>query len=308
MDAMSEPAWRQSRLVPLQPMAMGDLLDGAFKLLRAKLGTIMPLAAAFLVPFGLLSVFLARLLVTPAARHYSRIADSVSANGAQPSQEQLAQLLRAYFGLLDAGVVSFLPVLLAAALTGAAVSRVVAAGYLGEDASAGAALRATGRRLPALLGAFVLVHLCEGIAGLFCLLPALVPMTFFLCATPAIMLEGLGAVQGMGRSASLVRSRFWRVLGIGLLSGLVAVLMSMILRWPFDFLARLAGPNWSFIPSAVGGTVTQLVVMPFTSIVATLVYLDARVRLEGLDLQMLSRDQGQRDQGHWGQSGGASLA
>jgi len=298
----SQAAGGRGGAPPLQPMAMGDLLDGAFKLLRANLGTVLLIAAVFLVPLELLGVFLSRLVVSNSMQNLQDLFNNAPATG--PPPDQVFRDLGALFGGLG---VAILPLLLAAVLTGAAVSRAVAASYLGQQSSVGDALRATARRSPALLVAFVLIHLCEWIALLACGFPALVPMTFFLCTTPAIMLEDLGPFKGMGRSASLVKSRFWPVLGIGVLSGLVGIVLSWILRFPFDFLASLAGPSWNFIPTALGGIVTELVVMPFVSIVATLVYFDARVRLEGLDLQMIS--QSQRGQGRaGGQAGGAALA
>jgi len=277
-------------------MGLGDLLDGAFKLFRANLGSVLLIAAVFLVPLELLGVLLARHLATSSVQHLRDLANSSGESG--PDSDAVRQSLRDLFATLS---VAILPFLLAAVLTGAGVSRAVAARYLGRESSVGEALRATARRAPALLGAFILVHLCEMIALVACLFPALIPMAFFLCTTPAIMLEDLGAFKGMGRSASLVRARFWPVLGIGVLSGLVGLVLSAVLRWPFTFVAGMAGSSWDFIPAALGGIVAQLVVMPFVSIVATLVYLDARVRLEGLDLQLITRGRGQ------GQAGGATI-
>lgn len=300
MDATSEPP-RAEPPLPLQPMAVGDLLDSAFRLLRAKLGTVLLIAASFLVPLELLSVVLDRVLVTSRVQHLQDLVNGSPGNGPPPDA-----FSRAVGGVGVGVALAALPFLLAMVLTGAAVSKAVAADYLGQDPSAGAALRATGRRLPALFGSFIMVHLLEGIGVLFCFLPALVPMAFFLCTTPAIMIEDLGAFKGMARSASLVQSRFWQVLGIGLLSGLIAAVVSTVLRWPFELVADVTKQTWGAIPAALSTFVTELVMMPFTAIVATLVYLDARVRLEGLDLQLM-RQRGQGP-GLVGGAGGTSLA
>ena len=51
-----------------------------------------------------------------------------------------------------------------------------------------------------------------------CGFPALAVMTWFLVTAPVIGAEGLGPIAAMRRSARLVSRRFWRVLGLALLS------------------------------------------------------------------------------------------
>src|SRR5687768_14904370 len=41
--------------LPLHPMTVGDILDGAFKLLKANIRTIVIVAGAFVVPVALIS-------------------------------------------------------------------------------------------------------------------------------------------------------------------------------------------------------------------------------------------------------------
>ncbi len=268
---------RRTGPLPLYPMALGDLLDSAFRLLKADLKTLLLVTAALIVPLELISAILARDLLN--ARGGPLLFDSTafSDSSVTVSGAEILGIALASLGLL-----------LVTPLIGAAVTKVVAASYLGQELTAGDALRAAVRRFPALLGAFVMIHLLEIVATLFCLLPGLVAMAFFLCATPAIMLEDLGAFKGMGRSASLVKFRFWPVLGIGVLSGLLGLLLALILRWPFTLMST-AGSSWAFIPAALGSIVPELLVIPFVSIVATLVYYDIRIRFEGLDLQMIAQ-------------------
>src|SRR4051812_7651554 len=51
--------------LPLHPMSVGDVLDGAFKLLKANAGTLLLVIGAIVVPVQLLSAFLVRHQVAP---------------------------------------------------------------------------------------------------------------------------------------------------------------------------------------------------------------------------------------------------
>jgi len=262
-------------------MSFGDVLDGAFRLLKANLATIVLVTAVFFVPIELVGALLARNLfggqgILQVLQDPS-LAEQELGGGAPTGQ---------FVGPAVASLVT----LLVTPFAGAAVTKVVAASYLGDRLSAGEAIKTAGRRFWALLGVAIFVHVAEGVGLVLCLLPALAVMAFFVCTTPAVAIEGLGPVKGMGRSVALVRPRFWQVLGIVVVSGLMAWLLTNILGTPFTFGADLIGLRWGFILLAVGSIVPALFAIPFVSIVATLVYFDARIRHEGFDLQVIASE------------------
>jgi hypothetical protein len=269
--------------LPLHPMTFGDLLDGAFKLLKANLATIVLISAAFFVPLELFSAFLTRDFL--GGRSILDLANDPSL------LDQEANLSFSTPQLVGTGLAALIGMVVTP-LVGGAVTNVVAASYLGETLPVGEAVKATGRRLWALLGATICVHLVEGVGWLLCLLPGLAAMAFFICTTPAVVIEGLGPINGMRRSVALVRPRFWPVLGIAVMSGLMAGLLTSILGVPFTLAGELVGLRWGFILIAAGSIVPALVASPFVSIVAALVYFDGRIRHEGFDLQMIARDLG----------------
>ena len=193
-----------------------------------------------------------------------------------------APLFGSLFGVL-AGV-------LVTPFVGGAVSRIVAASYLGGSLEPGPAIRATGRRFLVLLAVFFCTLLLKLVGLLLCLVGALVAMTFFLVTTPAVMVEEAGPIQAMARSLTLVRPRFWPVMGIGIVSGLLASFLGNVLSTPFAFAALAIGYRWGWILVAIGGIVPALVTTPFVAIVATLVYFDLRIRNEGFDLQMIAAE------------------
>jgi hypothetical protein len=266
--------------LPLHPMSFSDVLDGAFRLLRANLATIVLVTAVFFVPLELLSAFLTRDLF--GGRGLLEVFSDPSL-----AEQQLSVGLS---GVQVGGTIATaLLGLLITPFVGGAITQVVAASYLGRQLSAGEAIRITGRRLWALLGATILVHLAEMLGAILLILPALVAMTFYICTTPVVVLEELGPVRSMRRSWRLVRPRFWPVLGIAVVSGLLAYVLTNVFGTPFIFAAELIGLRWGFILLAIGSIVPALVASPFVSIVATLVYFDARIRHEGFDLQMIAR-------------------
>jgi hypothetical protein len=260
-------------------MTLGDVLDGAFKLLKANLRTIVLVAAVFLVPVNLVAAFLQRDLL--GGNSLLRVLEdpSLVEQSAGPSGAQLA-------GTTVAALASVLVI----PFVGGAISRVVAASYLGEQLDPGPAIRVTGRRFLALLGVF-LCGLLLKLAGLvLCLVGALVPMTFFLAATPAVVVEELGPIRALARSATLVRPRFWPTMGVAVVSGLLATVLGNILSTPFQIGALAIGFRWGWILVAVGSILPALVTTPFVAIVATLVYFDGRIRHEGFDLQVIAAE------------------
>jgi len=266
--------------LPLHPMSFSDVLDGAFRLLRANLATIVLVTAIFFAPLELLSAFLSRNLL--GGRGLLDVLGDPSL-----TEQGLGGGLST-FELGGVVAVSLLSLLITP-FVGGAITQVVAASYLGRQLSAGDAIRTAVPRLWALLGAAILVHLVEAVGFVLCVLPALVAMAFLICTTPAVVLERLGPIKSMRRSFALVRPRFWPVLGIAVVSGLLAWFLGTVLGGPFRVAGNLVGLQWGFIPLAIGSIVRALLTTPFVSIVATLVYFDARIRHEGFDLQMIAR-------------------
>jgi hypothetical protein len=267
--------------LPLHPMTFGDVLDGSFKLLKANLRTIVLVSAVFLIPVNLVAAFFQRDLL--GGHGFLRLMND-------PSLLEEAAATGPSNAALLGTVIAVLASILVTPFVGGAVSRVVASSYLGEELGPGPAMRATWLRFLALLGAFLFTFLLKAVGLLFCLVGALVPMTFFLVTTPAVMVEELGPIQAMARSVGLVRARFWPVMGIGIVSGLLASLLGNILSTPFTFAALAVGYRWGWILAAIGGILPALVTTPFVAIVATLVYFDLRIRNEGFDLQMIAAE------------------
>lgn len=263
-------------------MGVGEILDGAFKLYRANFKPIALVALAFSGPVSLVAAFAIRdvngglglidLISDPSLAEESGTFGSAS----QLVLQAVSTLILLMVGPLIAGV----------------VAKAVATTYLGGQLTAGEAVRATWRRFPILLLAKLMVVLSEGVGLLGCIIGAVFIMGLWVVVAPAIVVEGLGPIQGMRRSLRLCSARYWPVLGIALLSALITQTLGGVVGGVPTVIAAFIGYRWGFPLVAIGNVATAVLVEPLTAIIATLVYFDLRIRQEGFDLQIMARDLG----------------
>ena len=114
--------------------------------------------------------------------------------------------------------------------------------------------------------------------------------TMLSLVTPVVVLEEAGARRALARSWRLVRRSFWRIFGILLLAGLIVVIAGAILQLPFTFIGSLVSSGGGFsagtIIAVVGAIAAGTVTRPITAGVTVLLYVDLRMRKEGLDLAL----------------------
>ena len=93
----------------------------------------------------------------------------------------------------------------------------------------------------------------------------------------------LGPWAGVRRSWQLTRVRYGAILGAGLLIAIVSTSLTIALSGlglVFSFF------SFGWIIDVVCRAASSLVTEPFVAAAATLVYLDLRIRAEGLDLEL----------------------
>lgn len=284
-DGPTPPAgapWRATAPTPpppptlprLGPMTVSDILDGGFAILRRAPATIIALTAVFVVPIQALGAWL------------NRGADGLDLDAVLQQGDTSFQLGDSSGVSGAAGLVLQAGPMLALVFVAAALARLVSAWHVGHDLSLGALLRGSLTRAWPLLASWVLVHALEAVSAIGLVLPLAV-MTWFLVTAPVIGAEGLGPIKAMRRSARLVGRRFWMVLGLALLSFLVERLFETAIGLLPTLLSTLLGTDgvgW-VLPAAVG-ILTSLITMPVVAGITVLVYLDLRVRTEGLDLEL----------------------
>lgn len=152
-----------------------------------------------------------------------------------------------------------------------------------------------------LIGVVVLVVVLIGLASI----PLTVWLTTKLLLVPSILvLERARFREALVRSWRLTRGRFWVAFGVTFLISLIMGLAMQVVSFPVAMLSSLLGtvvaPTGASEPSAVIGFVLTLiapqilllVLQAITLVVqstgAALVYLDCRMRYEGLDQALIA--------------------
>jgi len=115
---------------------------------------------------------------------------------------------------------------------------------------------------------------------------------------PVLMLEDVGIFGALGRGYHLTRKAFWRTFGIALLTFVIAQIAGSMLSAPVSFLSQgllfggLSGEAGVFLlilGQAVASVIAAAFVAPFTTSVATLQYVDLRMRKEAFDVELMQR-------------------
>ena len=262
--------------VALRPMTVADVLDGGFGIVKGRPRKILGITAAFVVPIQLLAAF--------SQRHAS--GTGVGVFSADPATSDSSSDVAPLVGVMVAALLSAV----ALACVTAAVAHLVGQWTMGRDAPAGEILGIVGRRLGGLLAGLVISTVAVGIAGFACYIGALFMLPLVAVLIPALVVEGIGPFAAFARSARLARTRYWGVLGISLLILVVSYLLDSALSALPQGLAALIGLDAGWPLLALGSIAANLVVVPFAAAAFVLLYLDLRVRSEGLDIEMSARD------------------
>ncbi len=304
-------------IIPLRPIGVSEMLDGAFTAIRRNPRATLGLGAIVMTIYGVIAAIIAPSTVTS-------FGDFGSVNRSeQASQAQLRHQL-SNVGHEAAGLaVAYLLLFVASQILTGMLTVVIGRSVLGDRITIGQAWHRTLPRLPALFGATILYLLVifglwavylgiglvmvaqHGPTGLivpyFLLVGVLVICltvwfwTSFVLANQIAVLERAGPAKALARSWRLVRHSFWRVFGITLLAQLIVGIASLILQVPFSIPAALitshAGnplhpPLLAVIVGTVGTIVGRTVTGALLAGVYVLLYVDLRMRKEGLDLAL----------------------
>ncbi|KPM51444.1 hypothetical protein CcI49_33300 [Frankia sp. CcI49] len=254
-------------VIPLRPLSVGEILDGIFSTIRANPGATLGLT------LGVSAVV--EIVIT-----IIMIAGEDSSTGASIVLETLIFMLTTALGIFLSGVLAV----------------VVSEAALGSRISAGAAIRQAAPRLGGLVVLSIAVMLLSVLGLIALVVGAIVVAVFLSLASPAYVLEGQTVRGALRRSRDLVRGAWWRVFGIGLLAGLVGgilmMIVSVITTVILDSSDSLADSTLTdltvagHIVNAIGTLIGTTIATPIFSGTAVLLYIDQRIRKEGLDVTL----------------------
>ncbi len=296
----------RGRVLPLRPLTVADVLDGSVRAVRR---VVAPTLALVLVVLGPLQ------LLTNLA--LSRIAPGLVGGGLAGLFDP-ESFLAAEFAVGPLVLVNLL-----AGLLGYLLSLIASAGVValllaldrGEPLSLGAALRVAVRVLLAVLVASFLLSSLAGSIGLAVLvasivvlvLPVIGPIVFVLVVLPVLVagialtvaltsvvvpvavVERGGPIQTLTRAVTIVARRPLAIAWITLLMAVVVGILAVAVQLPVLLLAGVL-PAGGWAVEALGTTAGQLISVPLSAAAALLVYLDVRVRTEGLDLEVRAHE------------------
>ncbi|MFE0796426.1 glycerophosphoryl diester phosphodiesterase membrane domain-containing protein [Streptomyces mutabilis] len=321
-------------VIPLRPLGVGEILDGAVSTMRTYWRTVLGISLTVAVFTEIIVVLLQGLVL-----------DDVGSEALNDPDATLSELGDAMADTtINSGVI-FLIALIGTVLATALLTTVTSRAVLGRSVTIGEAWRDARPQVARLFGLIVLLLLI--VAGIVTvgMAPGLIVaaaggggagvalavlgmlasgvvavwlMVRFSLASPALMLEKQGIKKAMGRSTKLVRGSWWRVFGIQLLATIIANVVASIIVIPFAFLAAAlsgggvggflegtGGLGWTFlIVSGIGSVIGSMITFPITAGVTVLLYIDQRIRREALDLE-LARAAGAQGRGAPGTNPGS---
>ena len=164
--------------------------------------------------------------------------------------------------------------------------QVTSAWYSQTSVSPAELLRAAAKRIPLILGAWTITHLIIIAAGLlsFGALGVFLGVLFMLVA-PVIGAESLGLGDSLKRSRELTMSKLGQSLIVFVVVAAAGQVMDASIRFAPTFILQLVDvPPW--ITGGVFDVVASVLVVSFTAATSVVLYLDLRVRREGIDLYM----------------------
>ncbi|MEV0643001.1 glycerophosphoryl diester phosphodiesterase membrane domain-containing protein [Streptomyces sp. NPDC050619] len=304
-------------VIPLRPLGVGEILDGAVSTMRTYWRTVLGISLTVAVVTEIVVILLQGFVLN----------DSTDTEALNDPSATLSELTRALGDTMLSSAVLFVVSLVGTIVATALLTTVTSRAVLGKPVTIGEAWRDARPQMLKLFGLILLLLLItagivfagalpgilvaiagEGGAGaglavlgsLGAGVVALWLMIRFSLASPALMLEKQSITKSMSRSAKLVRGSWWRVFGIQLLATIIANIVAAIIVLPFTFLAAaLSGDGiggflngtgdlgWTFlIVSGIGSVIGSMITFPITAGVTVLLYIDQRIRREALDLDL----------------------
>lgn len=230
---------------------LAQILDDAFGLYRTYARKLLPIAVGVVVPVDL----------------------AVSGIG-------LGELTSGYdrtppnsVGVLQI----FVSLLITTPLITAMVVHVVLDVARGEPVSARRAIRAGLEVFAPVLAGLALAFAGIALGFLAIVIPGVYLAILWAFVAQAVVVDGRRGPEALRRSAELVRGRWWWVLGVVLVTNLVAGLLGLLISVPADRLAKSADSQAIVL---LGTMIVQIFTLSFLALTNTLLYFTLRTEKE----------------------------
>jgi len=292
------PRWNPHGLgkpgvIALRPLNIGDILDGAITTIRRQPLLTLGIGAVMAVIMAAIGFVI---------QHYV-LADlenltSTTTLGPGATDEELRNLVFGSLGdlllaLIPTAVVSTLLLTVTTGLMAAVMGRAA----LGREVTFAIVWRDVQPRLLPLLGVAFVYAVITTIGLMLCIIPGVLAWVFWALAAPALVLERGTFREAFARSVKLVGGAFWRVLGVLVLARIIQSFFENIIQLPFALgtgvFDQVLNPGKVSVLStgdqllaSAGQVVSGTIAIPFFTLVTVIVYLDQRMRREGMDIEL----------------------
>lgn len=297
-------------IIPLRPLRLGEFLDGAFGAVRSNPRVMLGLSAVVISVAVALST--AIIFLSRDALRGDFLASSDLDGGFGDAE---LQFLEAQAGSNWTSIAMFLVLPLITGLLIASVSRSV----IGQKLTVQQVWDLTKRKLLPLLfytflytlaivvivAAYVVILILlfaesePWVTVIFAVAGALgvIALLFWLSmrlllVPPVLVLEDARFFASFKRAWLLTRGSFWRMLGIYLLTQLIVSVVASIIIFPVSAIAMFLAfgsdtmSNLPLLLIALGNVLTYTITTAFSAGVVALLYIDLRMRREGLDVEL----------------------
>ncbi|MGH7720722.1 MAG: hypothetical protein ACREON_17985, partial [Gemmatimonadaceae bacterium] len=162
--------------------------------------------------------------------------------------------------------------------------------YLGHEVTVEGALRHAAARIGRLLGAELLKWMLVFVGFIFFIIPGLLLYARYFAVPATVVLEDNDVGGALRRSRELASGMKARILGVMLLPWIGYFVIY------FTVAAVVTSLTSSTVVAEGAMMVVSVFVYPLFFILGTLLYYDARIRKEALDIELLTAQLGGREQ------------
>ncbi|MEP7284170.1 MAG: hypothetical protein ABI947_00215 [Chloroflexota bacterium] len=294
---------QRSKFESLRPSTMLEVLDRTFRIYRDNFATFIALVAPIAVIETIINVVNSYWLTS---RMSQAGFNPNSLRGTSGDTAALNAYISQVFGALFLTIIiTLIGAFIQGVLINGPLTYIVSERNLGRSVTVRGAFNAVRGKLGKLAGGLflyyvIIVVLTIGLAftlflcglGVGILVYIIVALHAFLA--PVLILENVSISQGMSRAWSLAKSRFWPVFGLTA----AVTIISYIIAFALSTTGSLV-TNGTIAPASFGvaqvvrivlNALVAIVLAPVLPIGYTLLYYDARIRLEGLDIALQNVD------------------
>ncbi len=150
-----------------------------------------------------------------------------------------------------------------------------------QPVNVGQSLRNGLARIFPIIGMSILLGLGVAAGSVLLIIPGIILLVMWSVALPACVVEQLGPIESLSRSAALTKGHRWKLFGIILIVGLVSGIGSAVIG------AALALTHTPIV-FTVGSYIWQTINIAFQSIAYVVMYRDLRVAKEGITTDQIA--------------------